>query len=135
MAIVAAGDAIIGTSSFDLLIFELAVLEALFFKTGLEESAAASATEIVGAVGLHVDEILFANDGFDHEAEVLCDRVAVAFANDLAGVLHRKLDLQIPVPVGVDFQFALANPAGVILIDVFDFEMVFEVEFFQSGPD
>ena len=84
---------------------------------------------------MHVDEILFTHNGFDHKAKVLGNGVAVAFADDLAGILNRKLDLQVLVPVCVDLQFALTNPAGVILIDVFDFKIVFEVEFFQSGPD
>jgi hypothetical protein len=99
VAVVAAGDAVIGTRRFDLLIFEFAVLEALFFETGLEKSAATAATEVVGAVGLHVDEILFTHDGFDHEAKIFGNRITEAFAHDLAGILYGKLDFQVLVPV------------------------------------
>jgi hypothetical protein len=45
------------------------------------------------------------------------------------------LYFQIPVPVGIDIQFALPDPFGVIFIDVLDFEIMLDVEFFQSGPD
>ena len=31
--------------------------------------------------------------------------------------------------------FLRFNPTGIIFIDAFDFKIVFEVEFFQSGPD
>ena len=101
----------------------------------MKESATAAATEIVGAVGLHVDEILFADHGFDNKAQVFGDGVAKTFANDLAGILHREFDLQVLVPVGIDLEFAFADPFGIVLIDIFDFKVVFQVEFFQSGPD
>ncbi len=135
VAVVAARNAVIRAGGFYLLILELTVLEALFFKAGLEKSAAAAAAEVVGSVGLHVDEILFAHDGFDDVPQILGNGVAVTFADDLAGILDGKLDFQVLVPVCVDLQFALANPLGVVLIDVLDFEMMVEVEFFQSGPD
>lgn len=135
VAVVAAGDAVVGTGGFDLLVFELAVLQALFFEAGLQESAATAAAEVVGAIGLHVDEILFTDHGFDHKSKILGNGVAVAFTDDLTGVLHRELDLQILVPVGVDLEFAVTDPLGVIFVDVLDFKIVFQVEFFQSGPD
>ena len=99
VAVVAAGDAIVGTGGFNLLILENAVLKALLFEAGLEESTAATATEVVGSVGLHVDEILFSNHGFDHKAKIFGNRVTIAFTNYLAGVLHRKFDFQVLVPV------------------------------------
>ena len=84
---------------------------------------------------MHVDEIFFPDEGSDHETQILGNGVTVALANDLARILNRKLDFQIFVPVGIDLQFALTDPFGIVLIDVLDFEVVFEVELFQSGPD
>ncbi len=135
MTIVAAGDAVIGSGGFDLLVFDHAKLETLLLEARLEESAAAAAAKVVGAVGLHVDEILFTYDGFDHIAQIFGDGIAVAFPNDLTRVLYREFDLQVLVPVGIDLQFAFTNPFGIVLIDVLNFEVVFDVEFFQSGPD
>jgi glyoxylase-like metal-dependent hydrolase (beta-lactamase superfamily II) len=135
VAIVAARNAVVGTGGFDLLVFEHAVLEALFFESGLEKSAAAAATEVVGAIGLHVDEILFTHHGFDHIPQILGNGITVAFADDLAGILDRKLDFQVFVPFRTDLQPAFTNPFGIILVYVLDFKVVGEVEFFQSGPD
>jgi hypothetical protein len=116
-------------------VLELAVLQALLLESGLEKAAAAAATEVVGPVGLHVDEILLAHHGFDHEAQVFSNGIPVAFAHDLAGILDREFDFQVLVPVGVDLEFALTYPCGIIFVDVLDFKIVLEVEFFQSGPD
>jgi hypothetical protein len=135
VAVVATGDAVVGAGGLDLLILEAAILQALLLETGLEEAAASAAAEIVGTVGGHIDEVLFAHHGFDHEAQVLGDGVTVAFAHDLAGVLNREFDLQLLVPVAVDLELALPDPLGVVLVDVLDFKIMFEVEFFQSGPD
>ena len=135
VAVVAAGDAVIRAGGFNLFVLEFTVLETLFFKAGLEKSAATAAAEIVRAVGLHVDEILFADHGFDHEAQIFGNRIAVAFPDDLAGVLDREFDLQILVPVRTDLQFAFTDPLGVVFVDILDFKVVLEVEFFQSGPD
>jgi hypothetical protein len=135
MAVVAARYAVVSAGRLNLLILEFAVFETLIFKTGLEKSAATAAAVIVGAVGLHVDEIFFTDNGFDDEPQILGNGVAVAFSNDLAGILYRKFYFQVFVPVAVDLQFALTNPLGVIFIDIFDFKVVLEVEFFQSGPD
>jgi hypothetical protein len=135
VTVVAPGNAVVCTGGFDLFIFDFAVLQAFILEPGLEESAAAAAAVVVGAVGLHVNEVFFAYHGFDHEAQIFGNGVAKAFANDLAGVLHREFDLQVLDPVGIDLEFAFADPLGIILIDVFDFKLVFQVEFFQSGPD
>jgi hypothetical protein len=75
------------------------------------------------------------DDLFDHVAKVLGDRVAETLSDQLAGILDRELDLQVLVPVGVDLEFALPDPFGVVLDDAGDFEVVGNVEFFQSGPD
>jgi hypothetical protein len=84
---------------------------------------------------LHVDKVFFTHHGFDYITQIVGNRVAEALAYDLAGVLNREFDLQVFVPVGIDLQFAFADPTGIIFINAFDFKIVFEVEFFQSGPD
>jgi len=135
MTVVTAGDAVVGAGGLDLIVLQLAVLQAFFLETRLEEPASAATAVVVGTVGGHVDEIFFAHHRFDHESEILRNRIAVGFADDLAGVLHGKLDLEVFVPVGVDLQFAFADPPGVVFVNIFDDEVVFEVEFFQSCQD
>ena len=135
MTVVAPGDAIIGARSLDLLVFQAAVFTSRLEIARLQKAAPAAATVIIGAIGRHVHKILFTNDRSNHETQIFGNGISIAFAHDLAGILHRKLDLQILVPVGVGFQFALPNPAGVVFVDVLDLEAVGNVEFFQSGPD
>jgi hypothetical protein len=135
VAVMAAGDAVVGTGGLDLLVLQAAVLQALLFESGLEEATPAAAAEIVGAVGRHVDEVLFADDGLYHETQIIGNLVTVTLAHDLAGVLDREFDLQFPVPVAVDLELALPDPLGIVLVDIFDFKIVLDVEFFQSGPD
>ncbi len=135
VAVMAACNAVIRARGFDLFILDPAVCQALIFEPGLQESAAAAAAVVVGAVGLHVNEILFAHHRFDYEPQVFGNGIAKTLPNDLTGILNREFDLQVLVPVGVDFEFAFTDPLGIILIDIFDFKFVFQVEFFQSGPD
>jgi len=92
VAVVAPGNAVIRAGRLDLLVFQPAVLQALVLEPGLQESAAAAAAVVVGSVGLHVDEIFFSHHGFDHKAKVLGNGIAIALADDLAGVLDRELD-------------------------------------------
>ena len=70
-----------------------------------------------------------------HKPQVLGIGVAEGLAHLIAGVLDGKLDLQVLVPVGVDLEFALADPLGIELNDGGDLEFVRDVVFFQSGPD
>ena len=135
VAVVAAGDAVVRTGGLDLLVFEPTVLETLLLESGLEKTAAAAATEVVGAVGLHVDEVFFSYDGFHHVAKVFGNGVAKTLAHDLAGILDGKLDFQVLVPVGVDLQSTFTNPFSIVFVDVFNFKVVLKVEFCQSGPD
>jgi hypothetical protein len=135
VAVVAARDAVVGACGLDLVVFELAVGQALLLESGLQKSPAPAAAIVVGAVGLHVDEVFLTHHRFHHKSQVFGNGIAVAFADDLAGVLDGELDAQVLVPVGVDLQFALADPCGIILVDILDFKIVLEVEFFQSGPD
>ena len=135
VAVVASGDAVSGPRGLDLLVFQPAVFQALIFVTGLEEAAAPAATEVVGTVGRHVDEIFFADHGPDDIAEIFGNGVAVAFADDLAGILDSELDFKVLVPVRIDLEPSLPDPFGVVFVNVFDFKVVFDVEFLQSGPD
>jgi hypothetical protein len=84
---------------------------------------------------VHIDEVLFAHHLLDHIPEVVGHWVAQALAHQLAGVLHGEFDAQLLVPVGVDRQLALANPAGVEADDALDLEVMLDVELLQSGPD
>jgi hypothetical protein len=135
VAVVAAGNAIVGARLFDLLIFEPAVFEALLLEAGLEETTAAAATKIVGPVGLHVDKIFFSHHGLYDKAQIFGDGIAVTFAHDLAGVLYGEFDIQISIPIRTDVEFSFAEPFGVVFVDIFNLKVVRQVEFFQSGPD
>jgi len=135
VAVVAAGDAVVGVGGLNLFIFKTSVFEPLLFITGLQEAAAVAAAVVVGAVGGHVDEVFFSDDALDDKAQVFRNRIAVALADDLTGILYRELDFQVFVPVGIDLELALPDPFGVILVDVFDDNVVLDVEFFQSCQD
>jgi hypothetical protein len=135
MAVVAWGNGVGGFGGQNLVGLELAVGPAFIRVSGLQEPAAAAAAEVVGTIGVHVDKVFLTDHRLDHEAKVLGHRVAEGLANQLAGVLNGELDLAILVPIGTRFQFALADPLGVVLNDAFDFEVVVELEFIQSEPD
>ena len=119
----------------DLFVFDLSVCQSLILESGLEKTAAAAAAKVVGAVGLHVDEIFFADYGFHHKPQVFGNGIAIAFSDNLAGILDRKFNLQVFVPVGADLEFAFTYPFGIVFVDIFYFKVMFQVEFFQSGPD
>jgi len=84
---------------------------------------------------MHVDEILFTHHRLDHVAQVFRYGVAISLAHQLAGILDRKLDLALLVPIGIDLELALFDPLGIQLDDALDFKIVFDLEFFQSDPD
>lgn len=135
MAVVARRDAVGRLGGQDLVGLELAVGPPFVRESGLQEATTAAAAEVVGSVGIHVDEVFLANRGLDHETQVLGHGVAEGLAYQLAGILDGELDLTILVPFGAGFQPPFADPLGVVLNDAFDFEIGFELEFFQSGPD
>jgi hypothetical protein len=135
MAVVASGNAVIRSRGFNLIVFQLSIQQTLVLESGLQKSAAAAAAIVVRFIGLHVDEIFFTHNSLDNITKIICDRIAIAFSDDLAGILNREFDFQILVPVGVDLQFSFTDPFGIVFIDVLDFKIVFDVEFFQSGPD
>ena len=135
VAIVAAGDAVIRTGFLYLFVLQPAEFQTLLFQAGLEKAAAAAAAIIVGPVGLHINKIFFANDRFDHISQVFGNRIPITLAHDLTGILHRKFNFQILVPVGIDLELSLTDPFGIVFIDVFDDKVVLDLEFFQSCQD
>lgn len=135
MAVVAAGDAVIGTGGHDLVEFDLAVLPTLLGMPGLQEPTATTTAVIVRFVRCHFNDVFLADHRFDDIAQVVCDRVAKALADDLAGILDREGDAKFFVPVGIDLQAPFPYPFSVILIDRRYFKVVLDVELFQPGPD
>jgi hypothetical protein len=98
MAVVAAGNAVVGTGFNDLVKFYLAVGPPRLGKTGLEKAAAAAATEIIRFVRGHLDEVLLTDHRSDDKPQVIGDNVAEAFPDNLAGVLDGELDFSLAVP-------------------------------------
>ena len=135
MTVMATGNTIIGACRLDLLIFKFSIFQAFFLKARLQESAAAATAVIVGSVGLHVDEIFLADNGFDNKAQIFGYGVSIAFADNLAGILHGKLDFKILVPVGIDFESSLPDPFGIIFVNILYLKIMLKVEFFQSCQD
>ncbi len=135
VAVVTAGNAVICAGGLDLIVFDLPVSQAFILESGLKESAAAAAAIVVGTVGLHVDEVFFTDNGFHHKPQVVGNGIAIAFPYNLAGILNRKFDFQVFVPVGVHLEFAFTYPFGIVFVNIFYIKLVFQVEFFQSGPD
>jgi hypothetical protein len=84
---------------------------------------------------VHINKVLFSDYRFYHKAQVFGNRIPIAFADDLAGVLYGEFDFKIFIPVGIDLEPAFTDPTGVILINTFNFKIVSNVEVFQSGPD
>jgi hypothetical protein len=84
---------------------------------------------------LHVHKIFFADHGLDHKAEIFGNGIAVALANNLAGVLNREFNFQVLIPIGVYLKPAFTDPFGIIFVNIFNFKVVRDVELFQSGPD
>jgi hypothetical protein len=135
MAIMAAGNTVIRAGRLYLFVLQPAEFQTLFFLAGLEETAAATATIIVGPVGDHINKVFFSDDRFDHESQVLGNRFAKSLAHDLTGILHSKFNLEVLVPVGVDLELSFPDPFGIVFIDVLDDKVMLDVEFFQSCQD
>jgi len=135
MTIVATRNAIVSPGGLDLIIFELAVGQTLFLEARLQKAAPAPAAVVVGLVGGHIHKIFLPHHGLDHKPQIIGDGVAVAFTDNLTGILNRKFDLEILVPVGINFQFSLPDPFCVVFINILNFEIMFDVEFFQSCQD
>ena len=135
MTVMAWRDAIVCTGCQDLVQLHLAVFMAFIRPTVLEKTATAAAAVIVGLVGCHVNEVFFPNHGLDRKSKVFGHWISKGFSYQLAGVLNRKLDLQILVPVGIYLESSFPDPLCIKLNDALNFKIVFNVEFFQSGPD
>jgi hypothetical protein len=107
----------------------------MFFHAGLQETAAAATTIVVGPVGDHIDKIFFSDDRFDHESQVFGNGFPKSLAHDLTGVLYRKFNFEVLVPIGVDRELSFPDPFCIVLIDVLDDKVMLDVEFFQSCQD
>lgn len=135
VAVVACRDAVVRPGRLDLFVFQFPVGQPLFLEAGLEKTTPAAATVVIRLIGYHVDKVLFAHDGFHHEAQIVGNGIAVGLAYDLAGILDGELDLEVLVPVGAGLELALPDPLGIVFVNVLDLELVLDVEFFQSCQD
>jgi hypothetical protein len=84
---------------------------------------------------VHVDKIFLTHNRFHRVPQVFGHRISKGLSHQLARILHRKLNFQVLVPVGIDLQFSFLDPLGIILNDAPDLKLVLYIEFFQSGPD
>lgn len=121
MAVVAGGNAVIRTGCLDLLVFNFPVGQTFVFEARLEKSATAAAAVVVGMVGLHVNEVFFTDYGFHNKTQVVGNGIAIAFSDNLAGILNREFNLQVFVPVGTGFQPTFTDPFCIVFVNVFDF--------------
>jgi hypothetical protein len=132
VTIVTTGNTIVRPGRLNLNVLQPAEFQALLFVSRLQKTTTAAAAIVVGPVGLHVDKILFPHHGLYHKAQIFGDGISIAFAYNLTGILDRKFNFQILVPVGIYTQFSLPNPLGVVCIEVFNLKFMGDVEFFQS---
>ena len=135
VAIMACSYAVVCLGRLDLLIFYASIFQTGLLEAGLKESTAPATAEVIRAIGLHIDEILFPHHRPDHIAKILGDGIPIAFPNNLARVLNGKLDLEFFVPIRAHLELALADPLGVIFINAFDFKLMRDIELFQSCQD
>ena len=77
VAVMTSGDTICRPCGFDLAIFHTTVFKTLILESGLEEPAAAAATEIVGLIGNHIDEVFFAHDGFYNIPQIIGNGITI----------------------------------------------------------
>ena len=101
----------------------------------MQESSTTATAVVVGFVWCHIDEVLRTYNLFYHVAKVISHGVAKGLSHQLARILDGELNLQVFVPVGIDRKFSFPDPLSVVLDDAGNFKVVFNVEFFQSGPD
>lgn len=117
VAVVTTGDTVISTCGYYLIKLELAVGAALFSIARLEKTATAAATVIIGPVRGHFYHIFFAYHHLDDIPQIFSHGFAIAFADNLTGILDSKLYSSLPVPFRINFQPTLTDPFGVILIN------------------
>ena len=135
MAVMATGNAVIGAGGDNLVKFDLAIGSTFLGISRLQETTATAAAVIVRFIRRHFDDIFFADHRLDNKAQIVGDRIAEAFANNLTRILDGEFDFQIFVPLGTDLQTPFTDPFGIILIDGCYFKVMINIEFFQSGPD
>jgi hypothetical protein len=102
VTIVTACNAVVRPCGLDLFVFYSSEFKTLFFVSGLEEAAASAAAIVIGPVGLHIDKIFFAHNGFDHKTQIFSNGITKTFSDDLAGILYSEFYLQVFIPVGID---------------------------------
>jgi hypothetical protein len=116
MAVMAAGNTIIGPGSDDLVEFYLAISAALFGKSRLQESTAAATAIIIRFIRGHFDDIFFPHHRFNNKPQIVGDWVTKTLSDNLAGILDGEFYLAILVPVGIDLQSPFTNPFCIVLI-------------------
>jgi len=121
MTVMAGGNAVIRAGGLDLLIFHLPVSQTFLFEARLQKSATATTTVVVGTVGLHVNEVFFTNNGFHNKTQIVGNGIAIAFSDNLAGILYREFNFQVFVPVGTGFKPTFTDPFCIIFVNVFNF--------------
>ena len=99
MAVMAACNTIVGASCNDLIVFQLTVIPSCISEPGLEESSPTAAAVIVGFIRCHLDDIFFTNHRFYDETQVICHRISISFADNLAGILDSERYLSLFIPV------------------------------------
>jgi hypothetical protein len=99
MTVMTGGDAIGSLGGKDLIGLGLSIGPSLLLESGLQIPAAAAAAEIIGFIGRHIHKIFFTHHSPDHISKVFGHRIPKGFSYQLAGILNRKLDFQILVPV------------------------------------
>jgi len=135
MAVVTWSNAVICFCRQNLVGFELAIGTTLFRISRLEKSSSSAAAVIVRPVRVHVNKILFTHNRFHRVPQIFGHRISKTLSHQLAGILHRKLNFQILVPVGINLQLSFPDPLGIILDDALNLKFALNLEFFQSGPD
>jgi hypothetical protein len=135
MAVVTGRNAVVRLCCQNLVRFELAVSPAFLSISCLEKPATAAAAIIVRPVWMHLNKIFFTHHRFHRVPQIFGHRISKGLAYQLAGVLNRKLDFQVLVPIGINLQLSFPDPLGIILNDTLYFKVVLNFEFFQSEPD
>ena len=135
MAVMTGRDAVIRSCRFNLAIFNFSISQTLFLESGLQKAAPAPAAKVVGLVGRHVDKVFFSDNRLDYKAEIIGNGIPVRFSDDLTGILYGEFNFEILVPVGIDLQFPFPDPFCIVFVNIFNLEIVFDVESFQSCQD
>lgn len=107
--------AVLSSGGLDLIKLYLTIFMACFSITGLKVASAAAAAVIIGFVRGHVNKVFFTNNRFDNKTEIFSHRIAQRLSNQLTGILNRKGDLKVFIPVGIDLELAIPDPLGVKL--------------------